>query len=146
MGLPPAPGLAECVLRKDDYRNMVRSTSLDNLFVLPRGEPDSNLGEIFLAPAFDFLMQAVREDFDFIIIDTVPVFAADDTMTLAPKSDGVIFVVRRAYTSSRLAREALDLLYQRNTKVLGLVFNGADSSSHAYRYYKYDGYTHAATA
>ena len=37
-------------------------------------------------------------------------------------------------------REALEQLYQRQAKVLGIVFNQADASARSYYYYKYADY------
>jgi Mrp family chromosome partitioning ATPase len=54
--------------------------------------------------------------------------------------DGTIFVVRADYTSARLARAALDLLYQRQVKVIGLVFNAVRPTTLDYYYYKYQDY------
>jgi Mrp family chromosome partitioning ATPase len=59
---------------------------------------------------------------------------------LAPKVDGTLFVVRGSFSSAGQVREALELLHQRQAKVLGLVFNRADSSARAYYYYKYPKY------
>jgi Mrp family chromosome partitioning ATPase len=77
--------------------------------------------------------------FDYIIIDSPPILAADDAATLAPSMDGVLFVVRGSYTSARLVREALDTLRQRRAQVLGLIFNRAISSPferHHYQRYR----------
>jgi Mrp family chromosome partitioning ATPase len=55
--------------------------------------------------------------------------AADDVPSLAPRVDGVIFVVRAKFTSARVARTSLDMLYQRKARVLGLVFNSVRPSA-----------------
>jgi Mrp family chromosome partitioning ATPase len=75
-----------------------------------------------------------------VLIDSSPVFAADDATTLAPKVDGTLFVLRSNFSSARQVREALDLLRQRQAKVIGLVFNRADASARSYYYYKYAEY------
>jgi len=82
-------------------------------------------------------MEKARREFDYIVMDSVPVCAADDTTTVAPNLDGVLFVVRSAHTRSRLANKALDLLYQRQAKILGLVFNCVNPRSNSYHYSKY---------
>ena len=64
-----------------------------------------------------------------------PVMAADDVTSLAPRVEGVIFVVRAEYTSSRVARAALDMLYQRKARVIGLVFNSVRATTGDYYYY-----------
>ena len=75
-----------------------------------------------------------RQQFDYVLIDSSPVFAADDTATLAPMVDGTLFVVRNRFSRPRPAREALELLFQRQAKVLGLVFNRADASARSHYY------------
>jgi len=50
--------------------------------------------------------------------------------------DGTLFVVRSRFTRASVAREALELLYARQAKVAGLIFNRADSASRSYNYYK----------
>ncbi len=137
------PGLAELLRHQGQVKDFILRDSLPNLFVLPCGEPISDSGELFLSAGFDQLLKEVHQDFDHILIDSAPVFAADDATTLAPKMDGVLFVLRGSYTRARLARQALELLYQRQAKVLGLIFNRANAHSGSYYYYKYADYYHS---
>jgi Mrp family chromosome partitioning ATPase len=66
--------------------------------------------------------------------------AADDVTSLAPHMDAVLLVVRAEHTSARVARAALVLLYQRQVRILGLVFNAVRASSADYYCYKYKDY------
>ena len=59
---------------------------------------------------------------------------------LAPQVDGVVFVIRASFTSARIARAALDLLYQRRVNILGLALNAVAADSSEYYYYKYKSY------
>ena len=85
-------------------------------------------------------MQAAAAKYDYVVLDTVPVMAADDVTSLAPHADGVLFVVRAEFTSARVARAALNSLYQRQAHVLGLVLNSARPSYEDYYYYRYRDY------
>jgi Mrp family chromosome partitioning ATPase len=98
-----------------------------------------------LNPLFDNLLARLRERFDYVIIDSSPVFAADDSSTLAPKVDGTLFVVRSRYSNARAVREALNLLFQRQARVLGLILNRADTASRSYYAYKYAEYYASAS-
>lgn len=122
----------------------IQTNSLPNFSFIASGSLASNTGELFLGPAFDRVMSHLREQFDYVLIDSSPVFAADDVTTLAPKVDGTLFVVRDRYSRARPAREALELLFQRQVKILGLIFNRADPASRSYYAYKYNGYHPAA--
>jgi Mrp family chromosome partitioning ATPase len=87
-----------------------------------------------------FLQETIKE-YDYVLIDTAPVMAADDVTSLAPRVDGVIFVVRAEFTSARVVRASLDMLYQRKARVLGLVFNAVRMSVGGYyNYYRYQDY------
>jgi Mrp family chromosome partitioning ATPase len=112
---------------------------------LPRGQTAQNSGELFLSEKCDRLLAQMREQYDCVILDSIPVFAADDTTSLAPKVDGVLFVMRNKFTSADTARHALELLYERQAKIMGLVFNRANSASRSYKYYKYAKYYHEET-
>jgi Mrp family chromosome partitioning ATPase/uncharacterized protein involved in exopolysaccharide biosynthesis len=115
------------------------------LHLLPRGTSPSNAGELLLGPECDRFLARARQEYDRVIIDSIPVFAADDTTSLAPRTDGVIFVVRNSFASTRTVRSALELLYDRQALVLGLVYNRANSRAPSYDYYKYAKYYHSKT-
>jgi Mrp family chromosome partitioning ATPase len=116
-------------------------TPVPNLWLLPRGATTQRSSEFFIGPVMERFLQESNKEYDYVLIDTAPVMAADDVTSLAPRVDGVIFVVRAEFTSSRVARAALDMLYQRKAKVLGLVFNAVrPMSGDYYYYYRYKDY------
>jgi Mrp family chromosome partitioning ATPase len=86
----------------------------------------------------DELLQGLAARYDFIVIDTPPVLATNDVMSLAPRADGVFVVVRAFYTSSRMLREALERLHRCNVNILGLVYNRAAQSTDYYCRYSRD--------
>jgi len=134
------PGFAELLSKKVVVDHVIQATNLPNLSFIGRGLQGVNPSDLFLSDATPELMDLLRKKFDHIIIDTCPVFAADDATTLAPLADGTLFVVRGKQTQAGMAREALDLLQQRQVKILGVVFNGADASSRNTHYYQYPQY------
>jgi Mrp family chromosome partitioning ATPase len=79
-----------------------------------------------------------------VLLDTAPVMASDDATSLAPRVAGVIFLIRAEQTSARVARAALDMLYQRGANVLGTVFNAVHPHSNGYSYYQYQDYYRTA--
>ena len=72
---------------------------------------------------------------------TGPMKNSLERCVVAPRVDGIVFVVRAEYTSSRVAHAALNMLYQRKANVLGLVFNSVHvSTGDYYYYYRYQDY------
>ena len=124
----------------DNLDNVIQKNSIENFFFLARGNARGQSGDLFLGEAFDQVLVRMRRQFDYVVMDSSPVFAADDASTLGPKMDGTLFVVRGNYSRARPVREALELLQQRQARVLGLVFNRANASARSYYYYKYADY------
>jgi len=110
------------------------------LSLLPRGTTTQFSSELFLNPNAADLLRDASQEYDLVIVDSPPVMAADDATSLAPFVDGVLFVIRAQQTSARVARAALDLLYQRRINVLGIVFNAVEANASDYYYYKYKDY------
>lgn len=138
--LQSKPGLSELLRQPDDPEKFIQAADLPGLSFLSRGGITRNPGDLFLSPAFDQILARLREQYDYILIDSCPVFAADDTSNIAPKVDGTLFVVRSRFSHARMIREALELLFQRQAKVLGLILNRSDSGARSNYYYKYGEY------
>lgn len=138
--LQSAPGLSELLRLGEDPQKFIQTTDLSDFAFLSRGSATRNPGDLFLSPIFDQIIAQLREQFDYVLIDSSPVFAADDTATLAPKVDGTLFVVRSRFSHARVVCEALDLLFQRQAMVLGLILNRSNSASRSYYFYKYEKY------
>ena len=133
-------GFSEILKQEVNWREVVVSTSFPSLFVLPRGNTLSQPSEHLLRESTDAFLKDVYNHYDYIIIDSSPVLAADDTTSLAPKIDATLFVVRLSYTSARLTRKALELLYHRQVNVPGIILNYIDTSLPEYYYYQYAEY------
>ena len=114
-----------------------------NLFLLPGGEAGTGIAEVLLRSQVQDLLRDLAAQYDYVIIDSPPMLATDDAVSLASKADGVFVVVRAAYTHSRMIREALDRLHKRHVKVLGLIYNRAAPSSDYYYRYSRDYHTSA---
>jgi capsular exopolysaccharide synthesis family protein len=138
--VPATPGLAEVLSEKQAWPSVVAQNSVPNLFIVPRGTAPRHPGELFVNAIKQQFLKEAGGKYDFILLDSPPIMAADDVSNLAPHVDGVLMVIRARFTSGRVARAALDLLYLRKANVLGIVFNDVRSSGGDYYYYKYKEY------
>jgi len=136
-GVAQAPGLAEVIVTTTSASEAIQPTAVPGLSLLTAGDTSINPGSLFLKETTDLFLKDVMESYDQVIIDSAPVMATDDTANLAPKVDGVLFVVRGAFTSARVAQEALSMLRQRRIRILGLVFNRSSNSMSEPYYYGY---------
>ena len=139
-------GFSEILKQEVNWREVVVPTSLPSLFVLPRGNTLSQPSEHLLRESTDAFLKDIYNHYDYIIIDSSPVLAADDATSLAPKIDATLFVVRLSYTSARLTKKALELLYHRQVNVPGIILNYVDTSLPEYYYYQYAEYYNTPAA
>lgn len=130
MSSPASP--PESPVPDSNPERLAAPTSVPNLSFISWKQASGCNGEPFLNSRTEAVLKELSTQFDYVLIDSPPVFAAADAASLAPKVDGVIFVIRDFFTPARMAREALDQLYQRQADVLGIVYNRANGSSHAY--------------
>jgi capsular exopolysaccharide synthesis family protein len=144
LGLPCAPGLHQVHRQTVTYRNLAIPTAVPNLSFIPRGGGSLDSGDFFVSSKVDKLLEELSGAFDYVLIDSAPIFAASDTLSLAPKAGGTIFVLRDSFTRAGLAREALNQLYQMEARVLGIVFNRTNGSAAGYNYFENSEYQIAA--
>jgi succinoglycan biosynthesis transport protein ExoP len=129
------------VLRGDiPWRSAVQPTRHQKLSILPRGPVTNQSAELLLVPLLEQLLTDFKNGYDLTIFNTSPILATDDASTLAPNFDGTLMILRAGFTPSRLTRNALKTLYQRQVNVLGMILNCVNTEMPDYYYYRYPKY------
>ncbi|MCE2839542.1 MAG: polysaccharide biosynthesis tyrosine autokinase [Cyanobium sp. 49614_E6] len=141
--LPATPGLSEALRGKLHWRDAVQETSIRNLDLLARGDVFDQTSEMLLSKTAEEMLKEMGDEYDYVIFDSAPVLVADDTASFAPKLDTVLFIVRMSSTMARLTGKALDLLYERQVNVGGVILNRSSSNLKEYTYYNYASYYYA---
>ncbi|MCX6853988.1 MAG: polysaccharide biosynthesis tyrosine autokinase [Verrucomicrobia bacterium] len=141
--LPGGPGLSEVLLGKLHWRDAVQETGIRGLDLLARGEVFDQTSEMLLSKTAEEMLREMGDEYDYVIFDSAPVLVADDTASFAPKIDVVLFVVRLSSTMARLTGKALDLLYDRQVNVGGVILNRSTTNLKEYTYYNYASYYYA---
>ena len=108
--------------------------------MLSCGARVANPGELFLGTDTDRFLRAAAAQFDYVVVDSAPITAADDTSCLAPKVDATLFVFRMGASSVRAATKSLEVLRDRQANILGLICNDVADSMQEYSYYRYSEY------
>jgi Mrp family chromosome partitioning ATPase len=86
------------------------------------------------------ILTRLREQFDYIFIDSPPLVPFSDAVRLSTMVDGVVLVVRGQETTRDVLREACSRLQYAQAKVLGVVLNRVDMNNGDYAYYHQDLY------
>lgn len=107
--------------------------------LLLSGDKNADQPQRFLASArMKKILASLREQMDYIIIDTPPCGFLSDAATLSPLVDGVIYVVRQDYVSRSTIATSMQLLASTDVRFVGCVLNNAERGTSRYGYgYKY---------
>ena len=132
-----SPGLADLITNRSSLNHVQHRTRMPNLTLLPAGPPLANATEHMLRYGVSELLQTLTGHFDYVILDTVPVLAADDATTLAAKADWALFVVRLGYSRPSDSKRALEELTLRKVNVLGVVANSVPNKFTGHSHYRY---------
>jgi len=113
---------------------VVPSGITDNLYALPAGAIPPNPAELLSRVSLDKAIEKLREEFDYILIDSAPVSQVTDTLILNRVADATVYVCRANYSSKGNLRFANDMMQQNRLKNMVLVVNDVDEFHHAYGY------------
>jgi len=136
-GITEGNGFSSVLIKTLPWPEAVHQTNIDNLFLISCGPPLKHPSEHLLGRVADQFLKDVYAKYDYVIFDSPPVTLLDDTLSLAPKIDGVMVVVRFGVSAVRTTRRTLELLAQRQANILGLICNDVamSESESNYGYY-----------
>ena len=128
--------------------DLVQSSDINkNLFILPGGTVPPNPTELLARDGLEKAIETLKENFDYVILDTAPVGMVTDTLLIGRTADLSVYVCRADYT--RKAEFTLINELAENNKLpnLCIAINGLDLQKKKYGYYygygkygKYYGY------
>ena len=115
------------------------------LDVLPAGPRPPMPSEMLGSTAFDSLLEQLRALYDIILIDSPPALLLTDAVSIATKTDAVIWVARAGVITRPYLARATQLINRNGMPVIGFVLNRMDKSVDPYTYgygygYKYKHY------
>lgn len=137
LNLNPRRGLADVLLGRVTFDDVVQSAGVRNLFVLGAGRGMSRPSEILTPQRLEALFDAFKERYQYTIIDTPPVMAATDASVIASRADGTLLVVRMEQSPKSITKQALRTLQELGANVLGAFatqVRGVDPDRMGYTY------------
>ena len=119
-----------------------QSTENENLYILPAGPIPPNPNELLLSDNMSRLMTQLRDDFDYVIIDTAPIGVISDSFLIIPYSDIQLYVTRASYSTKNCLKVMHQAIRDNRLSDPYIVLNGVDINSGSYSYRKYGHYYH----
>lgn len=131
----PIRGLSHYLSGQTDGEKILYQTNVKNLYMICAGQKVPNSTEILDSKRFDMLVNASKEHFDYILIDTAPLTAAIDSTIIAKRCDGAIMVVQPEANPTRLIQTSKKQLEASGVKILGVILNKVKTTKSMYGNY-----------
>ncbi len=115
---------------------ITKETGYENLHVITVGTPPPNPTELLNSNRFEQLISAMRERYNYILIDCPPIEIVADTQIIERYCDRTLFVVRAGLLNREMLGELQNIYDEKRFKGLAVVLNGTHSggSRYGYRY------------
>ncbi len=131
VGVDPSSGLTEWLVTMKKPKFV--QAEAQRFMILPAGVLPPNPTELLNEPYFTDIVATLRSEFDYVVIDSAPLPATSDAMTLGPHADLILTVVMVEHTKKRVLevhREMLASLERRR----GVIINGVPGNKYGYGY------------
>jgi len=102
---------------------VVQATKQKNLSIVTSGYKSSNYAELLVSSNFSEFLESLKEDFDYIIMDTSPLNEGADAKALSKYADGCVLVVNYGVAERKTATKAKDILEKANANIIGVFLN-----------------------
>ena len=121
----------------EDYTAFIQQVDQENLDIILSGPIAPNPSEMLMSNKMQDLLERVRTEYDYVLIDTPPVMPVTDAAVLGAKVDGVMLVIASGADKPELVQAAKTRLIQGGANILGCILNKVQVGGGRYGYGKY---------
>lgn len=122
------------------YDEVIFSTPYENLDVIPAGAIPSNPTELLSSGRLDDLMEYLRNNYDYVLIDSAPLSLVSDTLVLARVADMSAIVFRANYSNKHWFKSINNLVEEGRLPKASFILNGLYEEKFLQRIYATYGY------
>ena len=136
-------GVSTLLSRKNRLEEVIQSSRIEGVDVMAAGPVPPNPSELIMSEYAKEVMQTLREQYDYIILDTPPVGLVTDAAILMHSADISLLVVRDSYSKKEFVKNLNSFVHDHQIEHVGIVLNGVNlEKNYGYGYgygYKYGG-------
>ena len=134
----PTKGISTILIHRSTLAESITKTSMEGFDFIPSGPHPPNPSELLLNGAFEGLLNELRNQYDYIVIDTPPVGLVTDGIMAMKRADLSIYVVRANYSKKDFLKNLDRIVSINKLANVAVVLNALPSSGKTYGY----GYYH----
>jgi tyrosine-protein kinase Etk/Wzc len=131
-------GFSDYVLHDVAIADIIKPTNInENCFIMPSGAVVANASELLLTNKLGDIIEKLRAEFDYVVIDSSPVGLVSDALIIQKYVDVTMYVCRHNYTNKAQIEIINEIKNKDNVDNLYLVINDVNFSKAGYFGYGY---------
>ena len=116
-------GLSQVLSGQIPLDQAIYRTQVPGLDIMFAGPYPPNPAELVGCPVFKEILDSVRDDYDYIIVDAPPLGLVIDAAIMASVCDGAVVVINQGMNKYRVAQDVKDQLSKSGCRILGVILN-----------------------
>ena len=140
-GIKRSNGLSQLLMRNAELNDVIHSTEVENLFVLPCGVVPSNPSELLGSKHYAELIGNLEKEYDMIIIDTPPIMLVTDAALACRLVSQIVMVIEYNKHSIDAIKDGMSQLLKGNSEAHASIvinkYEHSHSDGYGYKYGKY---------
>lgn len=125
-------GLSSYLSGNAELSAVISHTNIENLMLIPAGHVPPNPTTLLQNSNFNFMIDTVKELFDYVIIDTPPIGLVIDSAIISQKTDANILVTEAGAIKRRFIQKAKEQMEQSGALFLGVILNKVEETLDSY--------------
>jgi len=121
--LPNVNGVVNYLIGDSSLDEIIQPTKIPHLDVILAGAVPPNPSELLMSSQMDVLMEGLKKEYDYIILDTPPVGLVSDALELDAYVDATLYVIRQHYTKKGMLRLINDKYKKKEITNISFVLN-----------------------
>jgi len=122
-------GISTYLSQRDNLGNIIFTTNHPNLDIIVAGPVPPNPLELILSPQLHELFQTLKQQYDYIFIDTGSLDIAPEVFYLMQYADMNLIILRENYTKKSSIMELEKQMQEKNIKNVGLVLKATPEAN-----------------
>lgn len=136
---PAEPGLSSVLVGSHSLAEVTRTTEVEGLDFIGRGQIPPNPSELLMHGNFQTLLQQLGERYDLVIVDTPPILAVTDAALVGRLAGTSLIVTRFGLNPIKEIELTLQRFRHNGIDIKGAIFNAVEKKASTYGY-GYGGY------
>ena len=123
LNLSTEKGLSSFLISNNSLDEVIQETNNENLDIIVSGAIPPNPAELLEKDKMDKLINEVKKNYNFIVIDTPPIGLVTDAQILMNKSDINLILIRQDYTAKSMVVNIEDIINKSNINNVSFILN-----------------------